>query len=385
MSAQRYLTCAVPAPSVADNELSSLLTAFDELPTHYNPPEVYGDSQSESDNSSDEEGSLVDNDDRKDSKEGEEESVVQGDYESTSSRSNNHLFYQIDDEDYDTVPSDHRNEDSLALSQEGISSDDFEDTFEEKEDGMEDDDFLLSALEQDGENENESPREQRDLEATLPSMVEINHNAPPSTVVEDQIRPPLPASDLLPKPKARKRPRKPKAKKEVETPKNWQNTAYILENIGRVRNPSSSRQKRTRVLSETQPADQAMVRTSKRARLDQDGKASSSAGAALTTIAPKPSRRAGGTALTKSSFNKLWDEVARLSDYKPAEVPSVGKTDYHAKLLVKHPHLKGDGQRAFFAKEYRLGNDKAIACPVEGCGAPSTVGEFHKHVGCQEL
>ncbi len=130
------------------------------------------------------------------------------------------------------MPSDHRNEDSLALSQEGISSDDFEDTFEEKEDGMEDDDFLLSALEQDGENENESPREQRDLEATLPSMVEINHNAPPSTVVEDQMcvsnsclmpgyryrRPPLPASDLLPKPKARKRPRKPKAKKEVETP-----------------------------------------------------------------------------------------------------------------------------------------------------------------------
>ncbi len=85
------------------------------------------------------------------------------------------------------MPSDHRNEDSLALSQEGISSDDFEDTFKEKEEGMEDEDFLLSALEQNGENKNESPRKQRNLEATLPSMVEINHNAPPLTVVEDQM------------------------------------------------------------------------------------------------------------------------------------------------------------------------------------------------------
>ncbi|KAF9029322.1 hypothetical protein BDZ89DRAFT_1159860 [Hymenopellis radicata] len=403
---------------------STLSFPSQRAPTHYNPPDVYDSDSSDSDTSSDEESDdeAVEKDEDAvgedaESVEGEEGSVEGDDDDSISSL--NYLRYQVHDDQYELAPTEDSEQDSLGPAGEGLNSEDFDDTVEENEDDMEDD-FLLTALEDEG-NKNECPHEERDLEATLPSKVEkLNDIPPPLSYAEDQIntiQPSLPAPDLLPIPNPRS-PRKSKGKKKVEVAetssvnetqdaewalREWNrkkaqvhsmryDTPFMLANPRRPGpitdgKPLPSRQKRERALSENKQSQPSEVdRTPKRARLDQDGKASRSAGALTTDSRANPPGLVGGSAPVGSSFRKLWDEAENLMIIHASRYPSAGKANYHDRLLSAHPHLKEDPQHAyaFFAKEYRLEDNKVITCPLPGCGAASTVGKLYEHVRCHK-
>ncbi|KAF9029313.1 hypothetical protein BDZ89DRAFT_1159855 [Hymenopellis radicata] len=430
---------------------STLSFPSQRAPTHYNPPDVYDSDSSDSDTSSDEESDdeALEKDEEAvgadaESADGEEGSVEGDDDDSISSL--NYLRYQVHDDQHELAPTEDGEEDSLGPAGEGLNSEDFDDTVEENEDDMEDD-FLLTALEEEG-NKNECPHEERDLEATLPSKVEklnditppnecpheeleldatlpskvekLNDIPPPLSYAEDQIntiQPSLPAPDLLPIPNPRS-PRKSKGKKKVEIAetssvnetqdaewalREWNrkkaqvhsmryDTPFMLANPRRPGpitdgKPLPSRQKRERALSENKQSQPSEVdRTPKRARLDQAGKASPSA-EALNRDSSNLTGLVGGSAPVESSFRQLWDEAEKSNDYTRVEVPKfASKANYHDRLLSAHPHLKEDPQHAyaFFAKEYIMEDNKAITCPLPGCGAASTVGRLYEHVRCHK-
>ncbi|KAF9047163.1 hypothetical protein BDZ89DRAFT_1058224 [Hymenopellis radicata] len=369
-------------------------------PTHYHPPDLYDSNSSDSDSSSDEESDVDDEEAA-----GDDAKFVENDEESLLKEKKN-LKEDDDDDDYEMVPIEDLEEDSLALTGEGLNAEDSDDTVEENEAEM--DDFLFMAL--DEENKNECPLEERDFEATLPSKPVALKDIPPlPTFVEDQVmqQPSLPAPDPLPIPKPTNRspPRKSKGKKKLEASekpsvnetqdadyREWEKSrravkmGYYLPCLEKPKPPTPdgkplpSRKKRARALSETnqsQPAEQDQVRTPKRARLDQEGKASPAAKA----DSPNPPGLVGGPAPTGPSFRQLWDEADKSRDYKPFAVPNTTKADYYTRLHAKYPHLKGE---RFFGKERRLPDGTVIECPVIGCGASLTVGKLIEHVRCHK-
>ncbi|KAF8916242.1 hypothetical protein CPB85DRAFT_348670 [Mucidula mucida] len=390
---------------------------------HCNPPDGYNSDSSDSDSSSEssvEDGEEALEKDEDAGREDEESAEESDDDDNPSISTTNYLNYEFAEDRSASAlaPTEDSEADSPLLTRESFDTEDFSDTGEETEDDL--DDYLSMALKEDV-NENEASLEERDFEESAPPPVQMNGTPAPLTYVEDLHYTAQPSLPSLPVPKARARPHKPigtakskgkakhkdKAKSEdFERSVNsvsvdehhdaeyftaeWERQRMLVKTQyampfkrADVMRPASGGnalprpKKRPRVLSQTQQiqsSEHEQSRTTKRARLDQDGEASTSA-KTDSPILP------GGSASAKSSSQQMLDEVAKSKDYRSVLVPKTGKANYYARLLEQHPCMEGE---TFFAKELRFGDGTVIDCPVTGCGASTTFGKLEDHVRCHK-